>query len=74
MSTLKTLAVASALVIGASQMVFAQAASGGMNGNPATNAENSGGPGTHVGAQHTGSASNSQKTLKNQNGYQPGKQ
>lgn len=73
MSTLKTLAIASVLVLGASQMVFAQAG-GGSNGNPATNAEKSGGPGTHVGAQHTGSASNSQKILKNQNGYQPGKQ
>jgi hypothetical protein len=36
------------------------------------NAAASGGPGTHVGAMRTGSASNSQKVFGNHNGYAPG--
>jgi hypothetical protein len=74
MSTLKTIAIASALVFGATQLALAQTAQGGSNGNAAQNAQMSGGSGTHKGAQTTGSESNSQKVLKNQNGYQPGKQ
>jgi hypothetical protein len=74
MSTLKTLVIASALIAGASQMAFAQTAQGGPNGNPATNAQMSGGSGSHQSSQKTGSASNDAKVLKNQNGYQGGKQ
>jgi hypothetical protein len=33
-----------------------------------------GGPGTHAGAMKSGSASNSQKVEKNQNGYSSGRQ
>jgi hypothetical protein len=43
-------------------------------GSPAGNAAASGGPGTHQGAEKTGSASNNQKVEKNQNGYQGGHQ
>ena len=43
-------------------------------GSPAGNAASSGGPGTHQGAEKTGSASNNQKVEKNQNGYQGGHQ
>jgi hypothetical protein len=39
------------------------------SGNTAINASRSGGPGTHVGAERTGSASNNEKVLGNQNGY-----
>lgn len=38
-------------------------------GNPAANAAASGGGGTHVTSQRTGSAQNAQKVLRNQNGY-----
>lgn len=41
----------------------------GPNGNPADNATRSGGPGTHVGSERTGTESNSQKVLGNHNGY-----
>jgi hypothetical protein len=74
MSILKSLVIASMLIAGASQLAFAQTSQGGANGSPATNAQSSGGSGTHVGAQKTGSASNDEKVLKNQNGYQGGKQ
>ena len=74
MATLKTLAIASALVLGASQLAFAQAGNNTGNGSSENNAAMSGGPGSHQGAQKTGSASNSQKVYKNQNGYQSGKQ
>ena len=53
------------LVIALSNGAFAQTVSG----NTATNASRSGGPGTHVGAERTGSASNNEKVLGNQNGY-----
>jgi len=43
-------------------------------GSPAGNAAMSGGPGSHQGAEKTGSASNNQKVQKNQNGYQGGHQ
>jgi Spy/CpxP family protein refolding chaperone len=63
---LKTIAVAGALFLGASSLAMAQSTS--------NNAAASGGPGTHVGAQKTGSASNTQKVEKNQNGYSGGRQ
>ncbi len=69
MSTIKTLAIAAALVVGASSLAMAQ-----QTGSPAGNAAASGGPGTHQGAEKTGSASNKQKVEKNQNGYQGGHQ
>ena len=69
MSTIKTLAIAAALAVGASSFAMAQ-----QTGNPAGNAAASGGPGTHQGAEETGSASNNQKVEKNQNGYQGGHQ
>ncbi len=53
------------LVIALSNGAFAQTA----GGNAAVNASRSGGPGTHVGAERTGSASNNQKVLGNHNGY-----
>jgi Spy/CpxP family protein refolding chaperone len=71
MSIVKTLAVATALVVGASSLAMAQMSSGA-NGNPSSNAAASGGPGTHQGAQTTGSEANTQKVIKNQNGYQGG--
>ncbi len=67
MSTFKTLAVVAALLTGASTMAMAQ--TGGMAGSPGSNAAASGGSGSHQSAPKTGSAANSQKVLKNQNGY-----
>lgn len=67
MSTFKTLAVVAALLTGASTMAMAQ--TGGMAGSPSSNAAASGGSGSHQSAPKTGSAANSQKVLKNQNGY-----
>ena len=69
MSTIKTLAIAAALAVGASSLAMAQ-----QTGTPAGNAGMSGGPGTHQDSQKTGSASNKQKVEKNQNGYQGGHQ
>ena len=63
MSALKTLAMAAALAVGASSFALAQ------QGNPARNAGASGGSGTHQSSQKTGSQSNTQKVLKNENGY-----
>jgi hypothetical protein len=61
-----TIAVATtAMLIGLSNMAWAQQSSG----STSTNAARSGGPGTHVGAQRTGSASNNQKVLGEHNGY-----
>jgi hypothetical protein len=64
MSNVKTIAVAAALLIGASSLAMAQS-----TGN---NAAASGGSGTHAGAMKSGSASNTQKVEKNQNGYSGG--
>jgi hypothetical protein len=64
MSTVKTLAIASALLVGAASMALAQT-----TGNPATNSRASGGSGTHQSSQVTGSGANTQKVIKNQNGY-----
>jgi hypothetical protein len=69
MSTLKILAIASALALGASSAAMAQMS--GPNGNTARNAAASGGSGTHQSSPKTGSAANMQKNLKNQNGYRP---
>lgn len=68
MSALKTLAIAAAIALGASSFAVAQ-----KQGNPAQNAGASGGSGTHQSSQKTGSKSNTDKVLKNENGYQ-GKQ
>ncbi len=66
MKTTIKLAMAAALLAGASSFALAQT-SGSTEGNAAA----SGGPGTHqVGGPKTGSASNTQKVMKNQNGYQ----
>ena len=54
-----------ALSIGLSHVAFAQQSTG----NTATNAARSGGPGTHVGAERTGSVSSNDKVLGNHNGY-----
>jgi hypothetical protein len=48
-----------ALSIGLSNVVFAQQSTG----NTTTNAARSGGPGTHVGAERTGSVSSNDKVL-----------
>ncbi len=69
MSTIKTLAIAAALAVGASSLAMAQ-----QTGTPAGNAAMSGGSGNHQSTQKTGSASNTQKVEKNQNGYQGGHQ
>jgi hypothetical protein len=63
MSIVKTLAITAALAVGVSSFALAQA------GNPAGNAAASGGSGTHQSSQKTGSAANTQKVQKNQNGY-----
>jgi len=63
----KTLAIAAALLMGASTFAMAQS-------NSSLNAKMSGGSGTHQSAQKTGSASNTQKVIKNQNGYRGGPQ
>ncbi|MFY9695385.1 MAG: hypothetical protein WA776_19335 [Xanthobacteraceae bacterium] len=66
MKTTIKMAIAAALLAGASSMAMAQ-----MSGSTTGNAAASGGLGTHqVGGPKTGSASNTQKVMKNQNGYQ----
>jgi hypothetical protein len=70
MSIVKMLAVASVLAIGASPMAMAQM-SGSSSGNSSLNAQASGGSGTHQSAVKTGSGANTQKVIKNQNGYRP---
>ncbi len=59
-STLKSIAVAVALLVSGASMAMAQ------------NYMASGGAGTHSTAVKTGTASNTQKVFGNQNGYQPG--
>lgn len=63
MTTMKTLGIAVGIAFAASSFAFAQ------QGNPAANAAASGGPGTHQSTQKTGSAANTQKVIRNQNGY-----
>jgi hypothetical protein len=66
MKTTIKMAMAAAFLGGASWFARAKT-SGSTEGNSAA----SGGPGTHqVGGPKTGSASNTQKVMKNQNGYQ----
>ena len=74
MSTIRTLAIAAALAVGASSLAMPSLAMAQQTGSPAGNAAASGGPGTHQGAEKTGSATNNQKVEKNQNGYQGGHQ
>jgi hypothetical protein len=64
MATIKSVAIAAALLLGASSLAMAQTTN--------SNAAASGGPGTHAGAMKSGSAANSQKVEKNQNGYTGG--
>jgi Spy/CpxP family protein refolding chaperone len=69
MKTTIKIAMAAALLAGASSLAMAQMS--GPTGNPQTNAAASGGSGTHQsGGPKTGTASNTQKVMKNQNGYQ----
>lgn len=69
MKTTVRIAIAAALLAGATSMAMAQM--NDQSGNTARNAAASGGPGTHqVGGPRTGTASNNQKNLHNQNGYQ----
>lgn len=63
MITMKTLGLAIGLAFAASTFAMAQ------QGNPAANAAASGGSGTHQTAQKTGTAANTQKVIRNQNGY-----
>jgi Spy/CpxP family protein refolding chaperone len=70
MTRVKTLAITAALLLGASSFALAQTT----NGNPTYNAAHSGGPGTHVDSQKTGSKSNDEKVLHNRNGYSGGRQ
>jgi Spy/CpxP family protein refolding chaperone len=74
MSNIKTLAIAAALLVGASSLAMAQSTQNSAPGSTQNNAAASGGPGTHVGAMRSGSAESNQKVLKNQNGYAPGHQ
>jgi hypothetical protein len=64
------------LLVGAPSLVMSQSAmaQSTMAQSTQSNAAASGGPGTHAGSMKTGSASNTQKVEKNQNGYAPGKQ
>ena len=71
MSNIKTLAIAAALLVGASSLAMSQSALAQSTQN---NAGASGGPGTHQGAMKSGSAESNQKVQKNQNGYAPGQQ
>lgn len=68
MSTIKTLVLSAALLAGVASMALAQSQSQ-MPGNPSNNAAASGGSGTHQSSQVTGSSANTQKVIKNQNGY-----
>jgi hypothetical protein len=81
MSNIKSLAIAAALLVGASSLAMSQSAlaqsalvQSALAQSTQNNAGASGGPGTHAGAMKSGSAENNQKVEKNQNGYAPGKQ
>jgi Spy/CpxP family protein refolding chaperone len=69
MKSIKTLAVAAALLAGASSLAMAQSTMSQPNNSTEQNAAKSGGPGTHVGAPKTGTAESNAKVLHNQNGY-----
>jgi hypothetical protein len=68
MSTIKILATAAALLVGASAMTVAQAQ---MNGSTGGNAAMTGGSGSHRDTPKTGSADTNNKVIHNQNGYAP---
>ena len=69
MKTTIKMAMAAALLAGATSLAMAQMS--GPTGSTTDNAAASGGPGTHQsGGPKTGTASNTQKVMKNQNGYQ----
>jgi hypothetical protein len=78
MKSIKTLAIAAALVAGVSSLALAQSSPSQPMSQPSgsteQNAKASGGPGTHVGAPKTGTAESNAKVLHNQNGYKPEKQ
>jgi len=79
MKSIKTIAMAAALVAGVSTMALAQSGNGpsGMSqpgSSTEQNAKASGGPGTHVGAPKTGTAESNAKVLHNQNGYKNDRQ
>jgi hypothetical protein len=61
MKNIKSLAIAAALLAGASSLAMAASTE--------QNAAASGGPGTHVGAPKTGTADSDAKVIHNQNGY-----
>jgi hypothetical protein len=61
MATMKYLSLAIGIAVAASSFALAQ--------NPAMNAAASGGSGTHQNSLRTGSAENTQKVTRNQNGY-----
>jgi hypothetical protein len=65
MMKMTIVATMTALLIGLSNVAWAQQSTG----STATNATRSGGPGTHVGAERTGSTSSNEKVLNNHNGY-----
>jgi len=71
MRTMNTLGLAIAIAFAAVSFASAQQGDPEANqqGNPAANAAASGGSGTHQSAQKTGSAANTQKVVRNQNGY-----
>jgi hypothetical protein len=62
--TVKSIAIVATVLLGAASMAMAQAP-----GSVRRNHMASGGPGTHSTQLKTGSASNTQKLMKNQNGY-----
>jgi hypothetical protein len=77
MTSIKTIAIAAALVAGVSTIALAQSGTSGMSqpgSSTEQNAKASGGPGTHVGAPKTGTAESNAKVLHNQNGYKNDRQ
>jgi hypothetical protein len=69
MKSIKTLAIAAALLAGASSLAMAGSMNQTSGSSTEQNAAASGGPGTHVGAPKTGTADSNAKVLHNQNGY-----
>jgi hypothetical protein len=74
MKNIKSLAIAAALLAGASSLAMAQSNMSQPSGNTQQNAASSGGAGTHTTGVKTGTASNNEKVLHNQNGYKNGQQ
>jgi hypothetical protein len=69
MSTLKTLSVAAALIVGASTLAMAQNTMNQGAAAPNSPAAATGGSGSHRDTPKTGAADTTEKILKNQNGY-----